>query len=352
MLKKRIKCILTFILLITVFLLFPVINDAASAPSPDVSFVKVNGNLVSFPDGQPFIKNGRTLVPIRFIAEALNHNVEWDEDTQTAIIDNGSILIPIGSKTATVNGNTVQVHVPAELLSDRTYVPLRFISENLNCTVDWFNANKSIIINEKLPDGKEVSLYDRCKQSELFYERTPKNGRDPEWDSELYLKTALAMQTDESCLDSEWVISKFYTRYPTSSVRENGSDIVITMFKPTLKSRREVKDLFMTFYPTGHEEVYDILMKVAREEIFENTGMIPDTICGTYGTHYIDNREVVINKLFSTDNISIQIKDFGYVNPKKPYIWPDDVIQQFIYEGVSRHEAGKWYMETYQLDQW
>jgi len=350
MLKKRIMCIITFALLTSIFLLFPAISNTSAAPSPDVSFVKVNGNLVSFPDGQPFIKNGRTLVPIRFIAEALNHNVEWDEETQTAIIDNGSILIPIGSNTATVNGNTVHVDVPAELLSDRTYVPLRFISENLNCTVDWFNANKSIIINEKLPDGKEVSLYDRCKQSELFYEKI--STYSPEWESYLYYKSSLKDQTDEACSDAEWFICRFFSRYPDKNVRENGDDISLTIKKPTLKTRHEVKDLLMTLYPTGHEEVYDIIMRVAREETFENNGLQPPSISGTFGTRYIDNREIVVNKLFSTDYIAILVKDTGYVNPKKPYIWPDDVLNYKISQGVSRHEAGKWYMETYQLDQW
>ena len=84
--------------------------------------------------------------------------------------------------------------------------------ETLNCTVDWFHANRSIVINSLLPDGKEVSLYERCNQSELFYEKLDKY--DPNWDSKLYLKSSLKTLTDEACLDAEWLIGRHYTRYP------------------------------------------------------------------------------------------------------------------------------------------
>ena len=109
----------------------------------------------------------------------------------------------------------------------------------------------------------------------------------------------------------------------------------------------------MTFYPTGYEEVYDILMKTIREEIFENNGLMPSTISGTFGYRYIDNREVHINKLFSTLNIEIQIKDAGYVNPQKPILFPEDFLELLIADGVAhRGDSGKWYMETYELDKW
>ena len=198
---------------------FVVAGAEAAALIANISFIKVNGEKVIFPDGQPFIESGRTLVPVRFIAEALGHKVDWIQETRTVTIDDGEILLPIGSTTATVNGETVTLDVPAKLLESRTYVPLRFISENLDCTVDWFNANRSIIINEKLPKGKEVSLYDRCKQSELFYEKV--SSYNPEWDSYLYFKECLKEQTREACLDAEWFIGRCYSQYPDGIV-ENG----------------------------------------------------------------------------------------------------------------------------------
>jgi len=349
--RKMLAALMLCVLALTVL---PIAPAATAANKPVVSFVKVNGNKVNFPDGQPIIENDRTLVPVRFIAEALGYEVDWIQETKTVTINNGQILLPIGSKAATVNGQQVAIDVPAKLIvtdgMTRTYVPLRFVSETLNCTVDWFHANRSIVVNSLLPDGKEVSLYDRCKQSELFYEKVDKI--KPAWDSKLYLKSSLKALNDEACLDAEWLIGRYYTRYPNNDVRENGSDIYVLIKEPTLKTRREVKDLLMTFYPTGHEEVYDILMKTVREEIYENNGLMPSTICGTFGHRYIDNREVHINKLYSTDNIEIQVKDAGYVNPEKPSLFSEEALEYKISYGVSHHYSGKWYMEKYELDKW
>ena len=326
-----------------------------------ISFVKVDGEKVLFPDCQPFIESGRTLVPVRFIAEALGFEVEWIQEYKTVTINGGQILLPIDSTTATVNGKTMSLDVPARLVvtdgSTRTYVPLRFISEMLNCTVDWFNENRSIVINSLLPDGKEVSLYHRCKQSELFYERTPKSSKyevNAEWESELYLKSSLSELTDEACLGSDWVVYRSATYYPGGRIqRENGQDLVITILRPHLKARHEIKEILMTFYPTGHEEVYDILMKTIREEIYENNGILPSTISGTFGTRYIDNREIHINKAYSSLYISIQLKDAGYINLKKPSLYPPDFHDLLISDGVAnRGSAGKTYMERYELDKW
>lgn len=347
------RCAANIILVLIMIMLLSAAT-ATAAGNPVVSFVKVNGNKVTFPDGQPIIEAGRTLVPVRFIAEALGYDVDWIQETKTVTINNGQILLLIGSNTATVNGGQVEIDVPAKLIvtdgMTRTYVPLRFVSETLNCTVDWFHANRSIVINSLLPDGKEVSLYERCNQSELFYEKLDKY--DPNWDSKLYLKSSLKTLTDEACLDAEWLIGRHYTRYPEKNVRENGSDIFILIKEPTLKTRHDVKDLLMTFYPTGHEEVYDILMKTIREEIFENDGITPGTISGTYGTRYIDNREVHINKLYSTNHISIHVKDIDYINSQKPELYPQDFLEHLISLGVANHESGRWYMDKYELHEW
>lgn len=356
MLRKSL--VFVFVVWILIVPGYPAIEAELGTTDSDaaISFVKVDGEKVLFPDCQPFIESGRTLVPVRFIAEALGFEVEWIQEYKTVTINGGQILLPIDSTTATVNGKTMSLDVPARLVvtdgSTRTYVPLRFISEMLNCTVDWFNENRSIVINSLLPDGKEVSLYHRCKQSELFYEKVDR--LDSEWYSELYLKSSLSELTNESCLEADWVISRALTIDANGSIRRaNGQDLVITILRPKLQARRDVKELLMTFYPTGHGEVYDILMKTAREEIFENNGIMPSTISGTFGTRYIDNREVHINKANSSLYILIQLNDAGYRNPDKPYLYSPEELKEKISWGVAnRGIAGKSYMDRYELDKW
>jgi len=100
--------------------------------------VTLNGKQISF-DVQPFIRDGRTIVPARAIAEALGAEVVWDSGTRSAVITKGemTIRLPIGSKNAQVNGKTVALDVPAEIQNGRTLVPLRFLAENLRFSVSW-----------------------------------------------------------------------------------------------------------------------------------------------------------------------------------------------------------------------
>ena len=106
--------------------------------------VTLDGKQISF-DVQPFIRDGRTIVPTRAIAEALGAEVVWDGGARSAVITKGetTIRLPIGSKNAQVNGKTVTLDVPAEIQSGRTLVPLRFLAEALNFTVNWNAASNT-----------------------------------------------------------------------------------------------------------------------------------------------------------------------------------------------------------------
>lgn len=118
------------------------------AYNPKVS-VTVNGKAVKFPDAQPYVdqNTGRTMVPIRFISEQLGATVKWDNPKRQVVTTyNGTtIILPIGKKTATVNGKTVTFDAPAILKGDRTFVPLRFISETLKAKVEWV-AEKNLVV--------------------------------------------------------------------------------------------------------------------------------------------------------------------------------------------------------------
>ncbi len=110
--------------------------------------VFVNGKQVKF-DQKPVIKNGRTLVPLRKIFEALNATVDWDAKTRSAIInkDDKVIEFQIGNKELKVNGNVKILDVEPQLINERTLVPLRAISEAMALTVDWNGTTKIVNIN-------------------------------------------------------------------------------------------------------------------------------------------------------------------------------------------------------------
>jgi hypothetical protein len=113
--------------------------------------VLVNGVEVTFPDTQPYIKNNRTLVPVRFVVEQLGALVNWDNKNQEVTIekDGKKIILKIGSKIVTINGSKVTLDAPAELKGDRTMVPLRFVSEAFGANVDWNGKEKVVTIETK-----------------------------------------------------------------------------------------------------------------------------------------------------------------------------------------------------------
>ena len=100
----------------------------------------VDGKKVTLPDTEPYIDGaGNTMVPIRFISEKLGADVKWDNGKQivTIIHKGNTIVMPVGSKTVTVNGNTTTLDAMAIKKEGRVVVPLRFVSETLNAEVKW-----------------------------------------------------------------------------------------------------------------------------------------------------------------------------------------------------------------------
>ena len=103
--------------------------------------IAINDRLVKFYDAQPFIDlNNRTQVPIRAVSEMLNCDVDWISETHTAIItmENGdSVVIVVGSNTMIVNGSRVKMDTTALIKEERTYIPVRSVAEALGLTVEW-----------------------------------------------------------------------------------------------------------------------------------------------------------------------------------------------------------------------
>ena len=113
--------------------------------------VVVDGKVVEF-DQKPVIENGRTLVPFRKIFEALGADVDWNNDTQQvkAKKDNIEISFIIGEKVLLINQkDTIMMEVAPKIIKSRSMVPIRVISEALECDVFWDNSNRLVTIKTK-----------------------------------------------------------------------------------------------------------------------------------------------------------------------------------------------------------
>lgn len=97
-------------------------------------------------DAAPFIKDGRTLLPIRALIEALGGSVEWNATTKTATVMLGSrtIVLTIGSTTALVNGKAITLDVAPMIVKGRTFLPLRAVAENVGLDLAWEPVSRTI----------------------------------------------------------------------------------------------------------------------------------------------------------------------------------------------------------------
>ena len=97
---------------------------------------------------KPIIKSGRTLVPIRVVAESMGADVDWNDDTRTVtIVKDGTVVtMRIDNTVITKNGDGIALDVPPMLMSGRTLVPLRAVAESFGSTVDWNDDQELITI--------------------------------------------------------------------------------------------------------------------------------------------------------------------------------------------------------------
>ncbi|BFH67321.1 hypothetical protein J27TS7_15760 [Paenibacillus dendritiformis] len=132
----------------------------ASAAKDEVT-VFIDGVKQNFPQSA-IVKNGNTLVPLRGVFEALKADVKWDQPTQTATATKGNttIKLTIGQTTAYVNGKAVQLAAKGETINGSTMVPLRFVSEALGGEVKWDSKTMTAYIeSSKVSDsGKQQAV--------------------------------------------------------------------------------------------------------------------------------------------------------------------------------------------------
>lgn len=121
----------------------------AIAAEGDSITVYSNGNLVA---DKGIIVEGRTLVPVRGVFEYMGYEVEWDNDTKTATLTNEKketvITLTNGKETFTVNDTIITPEVPQQIIDGKFMLPLRAIGEAVNAKVDWNNDTKTATINE------------------------------------------------------------------------------------------------------------------------------------------------------------------------------------------------------------
>lgn len=148
------KRIVSFLVVCT--LVFSILSFGAFADSGIT--IKVNDQLVKT-DAEPFIQDGRTLVPIRFVAEKLGAKVNWNGDLEEVTMQSKGKMIKlvIGQSEAVLGDEKIKLDTKPLLKQDRTFVPIRFIAESFDCKVDWIEFTRTVNISTVKGEVKPIS---------------------------------------------------------------------------------------------------------------------------------------------------------------------------------------------------
>jgi hypothetical protein len=118
--------------------------------------VTVDSDRVAFNDQGPEVMGGRVYVPLRGVLEKMGAEVKWDNASRSIMAQKGSrtVVLPTGGQ-ATVNGNPVPLDAPAYIASGRTMVPLRFMAEAFGADVNYDSNSRQVSIQTQ---GKNASV--------------------------------------------------------------------------------------------------------------------------------------------------------------------------------------------------
>lgn len=228
----------------------------AAAEQDGTVTVSINGAAVDFSKYDsvtPFTENDITLIPIRAIAEGLGLEVSWDEEAQTVGMtgrdgQNG-IILTINSDTAVVNGENKALDVPAQLVSDRTFVPLRFVSENMGASVDWDEEAQLITIEENRGEGgRDMNEGGKWKgiSAGMKGDRQPKVETDPEIVA--VINAGADKFTQFTFDDEETGISLEYSLYIPEAYDENEKYPMIMYIPDASGASKSAKEIVEQYY--------------------------------------------------------------------------------------------------------
>jgi hypothetical protein len=140
-----VKKLTTIFILLCFHFLIPKYTIAEDFPTQ----VFINGNKLNS-EVNPQIINGSTFVPLRAIAEALNFKVSWNSEQRKVTLQNTAqnIEFKIGSKQVNANGKNLSIETCPYIVEGSTMIPVRFIGEQLNLRVSWDATMNSVLLND------------------------------------------------------------------------------------------------------------------------------------------------------------------------------------------------------------
>ncbi|AZN38307.1 stalk domain-containing protein [Paenibacillus albus] len=255
MMRKR------FMLLACAVSLLVLGSNAYASPKPIDIIVKGN---VLHSDAAPIVENGRVLVPVRVITEALDAGVVWDAKQQTVSVSKYTekVNLTIGQKKAQVTGLLYDYEIPLDasvMLEDgRVYIPLRLLSQTFGYKVAWKDG--AVSISSPLDEAQRSTLY----QGDLLHAR----------------KLVMSMMWKQVYFTHKPLITTHaHEDYSSSFIFPEGKALKFYMIDSNeTVSLVEVKDDFPVVTWQAHVDIDtagDGITKLVANELFDQTGPKP-----------------------------------------------------------------------------
>lgn len=211
---------------------------------------------------------GRTMVPLRLVSEEMGYDVKWDKQTQTAtIVENGTtVKIAIGSQSPTVNGVTKTIDAPAALKDNRTYVPVRFISEAMGAEVDYKNRTVMIETDSRIPLPEVAAIpgkatYNNDVDFKVITEYFGKH-QYPGVNTPVYLDNGNNIVFKVDPYQPEWDKGEPFD--VQIKIKGYASDETVALVPTEYQNRYQepkavIKEVLKFYLPNGYEKLFDIV---------------------------------------------------------------------------------------------
>lgn len=134
------------------------------------SEIDIDGEIIPIDESNsvPYVENGRTMMPVRGLAEAIGADVSFDDEKQTVTVETEEtmVLMTIGSDEMEVNGESVALLNAPQIVNDRTMLPVRDVAEALDCEVEWVQETETAVFTRPLQTKRVIAFSEDVKDAD------------------------------------------------------------------------------------------------------------------------------------------------------------------------------------------
>lgn len=193
--------------------------------------IEIDGKEMVPKDMPAVIIDGRTMLPMRQIAQELGCEVNWNEAAQQIYVMRGSdiIVFTVNSKAGYENGKEFTMDVPATIVNDRTMLPVRALADALHLNIKWDDPNRTVIINSGDTDAKEEPTKPESGQTTAGTLTSIQTPSAKDADQTFIIQADASMERyEKTFVDDQKIVLDFYGAKSSlpGEITKTNSDIV------------------------------------------------------------------------------------------------------------------------------